>query len=187
MNNNNNEKKRNLSDIEPKIAKNSKDFILSMKKAKLLSDINFDKNNVFTKKSKVPDIWNFSNKEEKKENKKWFDKEQKLKKMNKNKTDGLLNKNHKENKINNNKKIKSSKKESLKANKKNNSEKMITNRKETSNNINSDSIKNFKKRYKKSLTETIKDEKEKSEKGNDSESCIIEGDSEYGDSEAFKL
>ena len=45
MNNNNNEKKRNLSDIEPKIAKNSKDFILSMKKAKLLSDINFDKNN----------------------------------------------------------------------------------------------------------------------------------------------
>jgi len=120
-------------------------------------------------------------------NKKWFDKEQKLKKMNKNKTDGLLNKNHKENKINNNKKIKSSKKESLKANKKNNSEKMITNRKETSNNINSDSIKNFKKRYKKSLTETIKDEKEKSEKGNDSESCIIEGDSEYGDSEAFKL
>ena len=187
MNNNNNEKKRNLSDIEPKIAKNSKDFILSMKKAKLLSDINFDKNNVFTKKSKVPDIRNFSNKEEKKENKKWFDKEQKLKKMNKNKTDGLLNKNHKENKINNNKKIKSSKKESLKANKKNNSEKMITNRKETSNNINSDSIKNFKKRYKKSLTETIKDEKEKSEKGNDSESCIIEGDSEYGDSEAFKL
>ena len=45
----------------------------------------------------------------------------------------------------------------------------------------------WKKKYKKSLTESSKDIIEKNEKGNESESFIIEGDSEYGDSEAFKL
>ena len=206
MSNSNNEKKRNLSDIETKISNNSKEFFPNIEKVKALSDINFDKNKIVTNKSKSPSIRNLTNKIEKKElelkidkalkdnniknnniNKKGFTKAQKLKKMNKNKTDGLLYKNHKENKINNNKKIKGSKIENLKQGKKNNSEKIIKVGNEINNNINIDSKQNIKKRYKKSLTGTIKDEKEKSEKGNDSESCIIEGDSEYGDSEAFKL
>ena len=42
-----------------------------------------------------------------------------------------------------------------------------------------------KKKYKKSLTESVKDENEFNEKCYESESNIIEGDSEYGDNEVF--
>ena len=51
------------------------------------------------------------------------------------------------------------------------------------NNSKNDKSKNMKKRYRKSLTESERDKNEI--KGNDSESYIIEGDSEYGDADVF--
>ena len=67
MSNSNNEKKRNLSDIETKISNNSKEFFPNIEKVKALSDINFDKNKIVTNKSKSPSIRNLTNKIEKKE------------------------------------------------------------------------------------------------------------------------
>ena len=120
--------------------------------------------------------------------KKEFPKEQKFNKMHKNKTDGLLNKNLKDNKIKNNKKIQSPKNENSEINAEINNKEILLEPKDMNNNIsNNDRAKNFKKKYKKSLTETIKDLNEQNEKGNDSESYIIEGDSDYGDCEIFKL
>ena len=98
--------------------------------------------------------------------------------MHKNKTDIIPDKNFGINKFNNNKQTKKLKKEKLNINKKIN--KIIK-----SKNYNSKNDKHniIKKRYRKSLTES---EKEKNEiKGNDSESYIIEGDSEYGDTNVF--
>ena len=98
--------------------------------------------------------------------------------MHKNKTDISLNKNLEINKFNNNKQIKKLKKKNSNINKKIN--KIIKTKYYNSKN---NKPKNIKKRYRKSLTESEKDKNEK--KGNDSESFIIEGDSEYGDANVF--
>ena len=209
-NNSSNKKKINFSNSETKITKYSKNYLSNIKKIKAFSDINSEKiSNIYYKEksSNIRKQFLLNNLEDKKEfefkveetlnpkdinknenlnsKKKEFPKEKKVKKMYKNKTDSHLNKNLKNNKLNDIKQIKNLKKENSELNKKVNMEK-ITNIKQT--NINSKSEKNkiLKKKYKKSLTEPpVKDANEPNEKGNDSESYIIEGDSEYGDTEIF--
>ena len=105
--------------------------------------------------------------------------------MHKNKTEGSLLKVRKKDKLVDINEISNIKEENNNDNM-NNNKKNIEDLKRINNHKN-DKIKSLKKRYKKSLTESSKDIIDKNEKGNDSESYIIEGDSEYGDSEAFKL
>ena len=187
--------KINFSNSESKVIKYSNNQISNIKKIKAFSDINCDNSN--NKISKSPNL--FKNFEEQKDfkfkieksinqlknnnnnsnsNKNIFLKKQKYKKMHKNKTDISLQNNLEINKFNNNKKIKKLKKDNSNLNKKIN--RIIKTR---NNNSKNDKSKNMKKRYRKSLTESERDKNEI--KGNDSESYIIEGDSEYGDADVF--
>ena len=191
-----NKKKINFSNSDSKVTKYTKNHISNIKKIKAFSEINCDNdtNNYISKNSNV-----FKNFEEQNEfefkieksinqlndnindlnlNKEENQKKQNLKKMHKNKTDISLNKNLEINKFNNNKQIKKLKKKNSNINKKIN--KIIKTKYYNSKN---NKPKNIKKRYRKSLTESEKDKNEK--KGNDSESFIIEGDSEYGDANVF--
>ena len=200
-NNNHNQKKINYSNSENIITTFSKNISSNISKAKAYSDKNIIMNNSNTKKQyncknleprkefefKVEetlyDLNNNNNKNTNNDinsNKKEINKIQKSTKMYKNKTDGLLNKNPKNNILNNNKNTK-------KKNAKINGKEKIINMKDINNNLISDKTKILKKKYKKSLTESMKDVNEQNEKGNESESYIIEGDSEYGDCEVFKL
>ena len=175
-----------FSNSESKVTKYLKNHISNIKKIKAFSDVNFDNvnNNNKSKSSNERKTLTSKNSEEQKdfefklekslnndkisniidkENDKKFIKKQKYKKMIKNKTNTSPYKNLVTNKFNNN-----NIKKTLKI---------------KNNNIKTEKPKNIKKRYRKSLTES---EKENNEiKGNDSESYIIEGDSEYGDTEAF--
>ena len=186
--------KINFSKSESKVIKYSNNQISNIKKIKAFSDINCDNSN--NKISKSPNL--FKNIEEQKEfkfkieksmnelknnnnsnsNKDIFLKKKKYKKLHKNKTDISLQNNIEINKFNNNKKIKKLKKDNSNLNKKIN--RIIKTR---NNNSKNDKSKNMKKRYRKSLTESERDKNEI--KGNDSESYIIEGDSEYGDADVF--
>ena len=204
-------KKINFSNSETKITEHSKNHLSNIKKIKAFSDINCENiNNIYYKEksSNIRKQFLINNLEDKKEfefkveetlkpkdinkneklnsKKKEFPKEKKPKKMYKNKTDGYLNKNLKNNKINDINQITNLKKENSEFNKKVNMDK-ITNLKQINNyNSKSENNKSPKKKYKKSLTEPpVKDENEHNEKGNESESYIIEGDSEYGDTEIF--
>ena len=203
-------KKMTFSNSETKITEYSKNHLSNIKKIKTFSDINCENiNNIYYKekssnirkqflKNNLEDKKEFefkveetlrpkeNNKNEKLNSKnKEFPKGKKPKKMYKNKTDGYLNKNLKNNKINDIKQIKNLRKDNSEFNKKVNMEK-ITNIKQINNNSKSDNNKIMKKKYKKSLTEPpVKDENDHNEKGNESESYIIEGDSEYGDAEIF--
>ena len=203
-------KKINFSNSETKITEYSKNHLSNIKKIKAFSDIHCENiNNIYYKekssnirkqflKNNLEDKKEFefkveetlrhkeNNKNEKLNSKnKEFPKGKKPKKMYKNKTDGYLNKNLKNNKINDIKQIKNLRKDNSEFNKKVNMEK-ITNIKQINNNSKSDNNKIMKKKYKKSLTEPpVKDENDHNEKGNESESYIIEGDSEYGDAEIF--
>ena len=196
-------KKMSFSNSESKVTKYLKNHISNIKKIKAFSDVNFDNvnNNNKSKSSNERKTLTSKNSEEQKdfefklekslnndkisniidkENDKKFIKKQKYKKMIKNKTNTSPYKNFVTNKFNNNnnKLTKKLKKENSDLNKKIKKTLKIKN-----NNIKTEKPKNIKKRYRKSLTES---EKENNEiKGNDSESYIIEGDSEYGDTEAF--
>ena len=196
-------KKMSFSNSESKVTKYLKNHISNIKKIKAFSDVNFDNvnNNNKSKSSNERKTLTSKNSEEQKdfefklekslsnnkisniidkENDKKFIKKQKYKKMIKNKTNTSPYKNLVTNKFNNNnnKLTKKLKKENSDLNKKIKKTLKIKN-----NNIKTEKPKNIKKRYRKSLTES---EKENNEiKGNDSESYIIEGDSEYGDTEAF--
>ena len=206
---NNKEKKKTLSNSnsECHISNSSKNNIQNMKKLKDFYDINFDKNTNIYNKSKSPNSnkqINYKNDKEKEEfklkdkkiinnnknkinnlNIKEFSNLGKLNKMHKNKTEGSLLKVRKKDKLVDINEISNIKEENNNDNM-NNNKKNIEDLKRINNHKN-DKIKSLKKRYKKSLTESSKDIIDKNEKGNDSESYIIEGDSEYGDSEAFKL
>ncbi len=187
-------KEINFSYSDSKVKKYSKNQISYIKKIEAFSEIscdndtnnykskssnilkNFKEQNEFEFKieksiNQINDNINDLNKEENKIN-------QKLKKMQKNKTDFTLNKNLEINKFNNNKQIKKLKKENSNTSKKIN--KIIKVKYYNSKN---NKQKNIKKKYRKSLTESEKDKNET--KGNDSESYIIEGDSEYGDANVF--
>ena len=189
-------KKINLSNSETKIQKYSKNHLTNFQKINDFSGNNYENINILNKSKstnikkqiayrnlennnefkfkveKTLHIKNTNKNVNKNSNKKELNKGQKVKKMHKNKTEHLLNKNRKNNKLNNNKQIKNTKKENSGLNKKINP---FTN----------DKRKNSKKKYKKSLTESVKDENEFNEKCYESESNIIEGDSEYGDNEVF--
>ena len=193
-------KKMSFSNSESKVTKYLKNHISNIKKIKAFSDVNFDNvnNNNKSKSSNERKTLTSKNSEEQKdfefklekslnndkisniidkEDDKKFIKKQKYKKMIKNKTNTSPYKNLVTNKFNN-KLTKKLKKENSDLNKKIKKTLKIKN-----NNIKTEKPKNIKKRYRKSLTES---EKENNEiKGNDSESYIIEGDSEYGDTEAF--
>ena len=207
---NNKEKKKSLSisNSESKITNCSKNYRQNIKELNAFYDMNCEKNNIINFKSKSPnndyrinyqnnekkkgfqlnakDKINGNNKKTNKSNKKEFSNFGKLSKMQKNKTEVSLLKRKKRDKLININEINNENVEKYKFSKKVNSEKYIKKLKETNINKN-ENIKSLKKKYKKSLTESSKDIIEKNEKGNESESFIIEGDSEYGDSEAFKL
>ena len=202
-------KKINFSNSELKTTNYSKKNVSNIEKIKSFSEINFDiknnkiKTNIY--KSKSPDTKKHINLKEMKEsqieykakeniknkktnknrvlNTKELSKEQKFKQMHKNNTDCSLNKNLKINELEDINNLKNDNKENLRLNKRINSEK-FTNNIDINNNAN-DKNKNLKKKNKKSLNKEGKNEINQNEIYNDSESYIIDGDSEYGDSQAL--
>ena len=177
--------KTNNSNSETKTTNYSKKHIYNLKdKIKNISSvINTDEININFKKSKSPDTrkqFAFKNKLQKKED---------LIIKNDEKNNNNNNRQQIKNKIDN----KNENKENIEINKRLNGKKNINKNNEKEIEIvnmnvqNKDLIKKTKKKYRKfKLDENLKEENEHSEKyNNDSESYIIDGDSEYGDSEVF--
>ena len=209
--NNISKQKLNLSNSESKTTNYSKQQRTNIEKIKALSNNKLDKLSQNHSKSKSQDTkkqhtikkfqeksymnykvgnLNLLNNNLKKinnplGNKKEFpNKDMKFNKMHKNKTDGLLNKNISNNKLDSDKKSENENKENLRLNKRINSEK-LNNIKNIKNNLTNEKTANLKKKNKKSINKEGKNDINQNEICNDSESYIIDGDSEYGDCQAL--